>query len=188
MAGRGDLTRNSCTPIHTRAMWERLVLVTRLPFLLRGNSAFKVDGSEFAGSPWAIDASSFNFVFPKHESGKNLNHLLLLHTHKQLTNSIDLIAVANEFLALSEHRLSLFGKFSDADILPIGFCGKCKALLKCTSCNCWLMNTLFKCTGYIGWFWLIVLQLHFCTCTYMSGGHATSLVLLFVYPPSYECE
>ena len=136
MAGRGDLTRNSCTPIHTRAMWERLVLVTRLPFLLRGNSAFKVDGSEFAGSPWAIDASSFNFVFPKHESGKNLNHLLLLHTHKQLTNSIDLIAVANEFLALSEHRLSLFGKFSDADILPIGFCGKCKALLKCTSCNC----------------------------------------------------
>ena len=67
---------------------------------------------------------------------ERLNHLLLLHTHKQLTDSIDLIAVANEFVALSEHRLSLFGKFSDADILPIGFCGKCKALLKCTSCNC----------------------------------------------------
>ena len=67
---------------------------------------------------------------------ERLNHLLLLHTHKQLTDSIDLIAVANEFVALSEHRLSLFGKFSDADILPIRFCGKCKALLKYTSCNC----------------------------------------------------
>ena len=67
---------------------------------------------------------------------ERLNHLLFVHTYKQLTDSIDLIAVANEFVALSEHRLSIFGKFSDADILPIGFCGKCKALLKCTSCNC----------------------------------------------------
>ena len=67
---------------------------------------------------------------------ERLNHLLLLHAHKQLTDLIDLIAVANDFVSLSEHRLSLFGKFSEADILPIGFCGKCKALLKCSSCNC----------------------------------------------------
>ena len=52
-----------------------------------------------------------NFVFPKLEFGKKLNHLLLLHAHKQLTDSIDLIAVANELVVLSEHRLSLFGKF-----------------------------------------------------------------------------
>ena len=49
----------SCTPIHTRATWERMVLVTSLSFLLRDNSSFEVDGSEFAGSPWATDASSF---------------------------------------------------------------------------------------------------------------------------------
>ena len=67
---------------------------------------------------------------------ERLNHLLLLHAHKHLTDSIDLIAVANDFVSLSEHRLSIFGKFSEVDILPIGFCGKCKALLKCSSCNC----------------------------------------------------
>ena len=39
---------------------------------------------------------------------ERLNHLLLLHAHKQLTDSIDLIAVANDFVALSEHRLSQF--------------------------------------------------------------------------------
>ena len=64
---------------------------------------------------------------------ERLNHLLLLHAHKQLIDSIDLIAVANGFVALSDHRLGLFGKFSEADILLIGFCGKCKALLKCLS-------------------------------------------------------
>ena len=67
---------------------------------------------------------------------ERLNHLLLLHAHKQLTDLIDLIAVANDFVSLSEHRLSLLGKFSEADILPIAFCGKCIALLKCSSCNC----------------------------------------------------
>lgn len=66
---------------------------------------------------------------------ERLNHLLLIHAHKHLTDSIDLIEVANDFVALSEHRLGQFGKFSEADILPIGYCGKCKALLKCTSCT-----------------------------------------------------
>ena len=67
-------------------------------------------------------------------SQERLNHLLL-HTHKELTESIDLIAVANDFVAQSEHRFTQFGKFSEADILPVGFCGKCKAVLKCTSCT-----------------------------------------------------
>ena len=68
-------------------------------------------------------------------SQERLNHLLLLHAHKQLTESMDLITVANDFVAQSEHRYAQFGKFSEADILPVGFCGKCKALLKCTSCT-----------------------------------------------------
>ena len=68
-------------------------------------------------------------------SQERLNHLLLLHAHKQLTESMDLIAIANDFVAESEHRFAQFGKFSEADILPVGFCGKCKALLKCSSCT-----------------------------------------------------
>ena len=53
--------------------------------------------------------------------------LVLLHTHKQLTESIDLIELAHYFVAQSEHRLVQFGKFSEADVLPVSFCGKCKA-------------------------------------------------------------
>ena len=66
---------------------------------------------------------------------ERLNHLLILHKHKDLTDSVDLIEVANDSVALSEHRPRQFGKFSEADILPTGYCGKCKALLKCTSCS-----------------------------------------------------
>jgi hypothetical protein len=65
---------------------------------------------------------------------ERLNHLLLLHAHKHLTDAMNLIEVANDFVALSGHRLSLFGKFSEADFLPIGHCGRCKTLLNCSSC------------------------------------------------------
>ena len=68
-------------------------------------------------------------------SQERLNHLLVLHVHKNLTDSMDLIAVANEFVSLSSHRQSIFGTFTQADILPVGHCGRCKASLKCTSCK-----------------------------------------------------
>ena len=42
---------------------------------------------------------------------ERLNNLLMLHVHKEYTNELDLIAVANNFVSLSEHRLSTFGKF-----------------------------------------------------------------------------
>ena len=64
---------------------------------------------------------------------ERLNHLLL-HAHKHLTDAMNLIEVANDFVALSRHRLSLFGKFSEADFLPIGHCGRCKTLLNCSTC------------------------------------------------------
>ncbi len=44
-------------------------------------------------------------------SQSRLNHLMLLHVHKHLTDGLDLKKVANEFVAGSEHRLTLFGKF-----------------------------------------------------------------------------
>ena len=39
-----------------------------------------------------------------------LNHLMMLHVYKRLTDS-DMKSVANEFVAGSEHHLALFGKF-----------------------------------------------------------------------------
>ena len=39
-----------------------------------------------------------------------LNHLMILHVHKHLTDDIDIKSVANEFVAGSEHCLTLFGK------------------------------------------------------------------------------
>ena len=45
-------------------------------------------------------------------SQSQLNHLVLLKVHSQLTDQLDLIDVANSFVAGSEHRLSLFGKFN----------------------------------------------------------------------------
>lgn len=41
-----------------------------------------------------------------------LNHLMVLHVHKQLTDELNLKDVANDFVSASEHRLSLFGKFT----------------------------------------------------------------------------
>ena len=42
---------------------------------------------------------------------ERLNNLLMLHIHKEYTDELDLIAVANDSLSLSAHRLSTFGKF-----------------------------------------------------------------------------
>ena len=42
-------------------------------------------------------------------SQDRLNHIILLHCHKDLTDSLDLVVVANEFVDLSRHRLGIFG-------------------------------------------------------------------------------
>ena len=41
-------------------------------------------------------------------SQDRLNHIILLHCHKDLTDSLDLIAVANQFVDLSSRRLGIF--------------------------------------------------------------------------------
>ena len=43
---------------------------------------------------------------------ERLSSLLMLHVHKDLTDSLDLIEVANSFVSDSEHRLRIFGKFA----------------------------------------------------------------------------
>ena len=44
---------------------------------------------------------------------QSLNDLLLLHVHKEITDSLDLKEVVNNFVN-SEHRLQIFGKFSES--------------------------------------------------------------------------
>ena len=67
-------------------------------------------------------------------SQERLNNLLVLHVHKELTDSLDLITVTNDFVTDSEHRLSMFGHFTESDCYSGGFCFKCKSSLKCEAC------------------------------------------------------
>lgn len=42
---------------------------------------------------------------------ERLNNLMILHVHKERTDSLDLKVVANEFISSCEHRVRLFGTF-----------------------------------------------------------------------------
>jgi histone deacetylase complex regulatory component SIN3 len=41
---------------------------------------------------------------------------LMVHIHRELTDKLDLISIANLFVSGSEHRQTLFGKFTSSDI------------------------------------------------------------------------
>ena len=47
-----------------------------------------------------------------------LNHLMVLHIHKNMTDNLILTSVANQFVANSEHRLAIFRKFHESDLIP----------------------------------------------------------------------
>ena len=42
---------------------------------------------------------------------ERLNHLLVLHVHKERTGALDLTDIGDKFVAVSELRLRTFGKF-----------------------------------------------------------------------------
>lgn len=44
-----------------------------------------------------------------------LNNIMVLHVHKELTDKLNLVDVANDFVQGSEHRLSFFGTFQEVD-------------------------------------------------------------------------
>ena len=46
-----------------------------------------------------------------------LNHLMTLHVHRDRTDSIDLVAAANQFVGEQENRKQLFGSFTTNDLL-----------------------------------------------------------------------
>ena len=56
-----------------------------------------------------------------------LNNVIILHTHKNCTNKINLEEIAEEFVTFNGHRLHYFGHFFDQ-------------LLSCTS-DYYLINT-----------------------------------------------
>ena len=45
-----------------------------------------------------------------------LNHLMMLYVHKDRTDALTLVDVANDFVGEKENRKQLFGKFSANDI------------------------------------------------------------------------
>ena len=51
---------------------------------------------------------------------KRLNHLIILHAHKDRTDKIDLVDVANQFVEWKDNRAHIFGKFTCNDIKPKG--------------------------------------------------------------------
>ena len=51
---------------------------------------------------------------------KRLNHLLILHVHKDKTDKIDLVDVGNQFVEWKDRRVHIFGKFTCNDIKPKG--------------------------------------------------------------------
>ena len=51
-----------------------------------------------------------------HQWQAHLNHLMMLHVHKDRTDALILVDVANDFVGEKENRKQLFGKFSANDI------------------------------------------------------------------------
>ena len=50
-------------------------------------------------------------------TNQRLNHLMLLHIHKEKTDSLNLVGVANKF-AWKENRQEIFGMFNENDVKP----------------------------------------------------------------------
>lgn len=49
---------------------------------------------------------------------KRLNNLMILHVHKEKTDGMNLIEVANKFVDWKDNRSQIFGKFTKYDSTP----------------------------------------------------------------------
>ena len=63
---------------------------------------------------------------------KRLQNLMLLHIHKELTDSINLVDVANKVFEKCDKRKKMFGTFTDRDI------DKVKEYANIATQTCWL--------------------------------------------------
>ena len=65
----------------------------------------------------------------------HLNSLMVLHVHKDMTDELNLIDIANEFVNnKADHRLSLFGRFCQSEFAGISVCSSCGNISSCTTC------------------------------------------------------
>ena len=48
---------------------------------------------------------------------QRFNHLMVLHVHKAITDGLDIIQIANDFVTRNEHREHVFGKFTNEDLV-----------------------------------------------------------------------
>ena len=50
---------------------------------------------------------------------QRFNHLMIFHIHKAITDDLDIIQIANNFITRNEHRehVHVFGKFSNEDLM-----------------------------------------------------------------------
>ena len=56
-------------------------------------------------------------TYPRSTTGEaRLNHLMLLHVHKELADGMDMVEVAHLFVGDNHRRKRLFGKFSKYDL------------------------------------------------------------------------
>ena len=47
---------------------------------------------------------------------QRMNHLMVLHIHKELTDKLDLVKTANALTSGNDHRHQIFGVFKSSDI------------------------------------------------------------------------
>ena len=64
----------------------------------------------------AVSERSFSALKRSTTGEGRLNHLMLLHVHKELADGIDMVEVANFFVGDNQRLKQLFGKFSENDL------------------------------------------------------------------------
>ena len=64
-----------------------------------------------------------------------LNSIMLLHMHKDFTDQINLIDVANNFVDKKlDHRSTVFGRFMELEFKGICVCSSCSKVTRCMKC------------------------------------------------------
>ena len=49
-------------------------------------------------------------------SQQRLNHMMIIHVHKDHTDRLSLVDTANEFVRAHDHREGIFGKFTNSNL------------------------------------------------------------------------
>ena len=71
---------------------------------------------------WIVKEFVFHFSYPDLSltTQTRFSNLTILNTHKQRTDKLCLVAVANEFVALNDNRKGNFGAFRESNLKMSG--------------------------------------------------------------------